>query len=128
MQAIVRNILLPQQVAYLAQMEARPVAGFSAFARTLWNVTGTVADQIKRYYTDRVLKEYDAALISQVPHILATIMEDLRLEGLDVDVDMPRGGEGESKRLKVFARLDRFEPRFYENMAEAKAKLDREKS
>ena len=50
---LIPSILLPQQAALLAQMVNRTTVGFEAFSRTLWTVADSVADRVKRYYTDR---------------------------------------------------------------------------
>jgi hypothetical protein len=121
---LIVNVLLPQQVAFLAQMADRHTTGFQAFSRTLWTVGASVADKVKKYYTDRVLREYDDALVAEVNTILEALIKDLRGEGIDLDEDI-RDPRSEDARVKLFERLDRFEPRFFQHMVEARERSNR---
>jgi hypothetical protein len=84
-----------------------------------------VAEKVRRYYSDRVLKEYEVGLVEEIDAILATLVKDLRDDGLDLDAESARDPRSEAGRIKVFKRLDRFEPKFFERMAEAKERADR---
>ena len=55
---LIPTVLLPQQVAFLARMANRTTTGLQAFARTLWTVGASMAHKVRRYYADRVLREY----------------------------------------------------------------------
>jgi hypothetical protein len=105
-------------------MADRHTTGFQAFSRTLWTVGASVADKVKKYYTDRVLREYDDALVAEVNTILEALIKDLRGEGIDLDEDI-RDPRSEDARVKLFERLDRFEPRFFQHMVEARERSNR---
>ncbi|HEY3136616.1 MAG TPA: SIR2 family protein [Blastocatellia bacterium] len=122
---VIPSILLPQQVAFLAQMADRTTTGLQAFSRTLWTVGASVADKVKRYYTDRVLREYEVGLVAEVDKILEALLRDLQGEGIDLDDDDVRDPRSEAARVKLFERLDRFEPRFFQHMAEAQERVRR---
>jgi hypothetical protein len=123
---LIPNILLPQQVAFLARMADRTTAGLQAFSRTLWTVGTTVADKIRRYYSDRILREYEAGLVEEIDTILDAIMKDMRNDGVDLSAETTKDPHLESERIKIFGRIDRFEPRFFQHMAEARERLKRD--
>ena len=125
LKGLVRHMLLPQQVAFLARMADRSTRGLEAFSRTLWTVGASVADKVRRYYSDRVLKEYEVGLVEEIDAILAALVKDLRDDGLDLDAESARDPRSEEGRIKVFKRLDRFEPKFFQHMAEARARAER---
>jgi len=122
---LIPGVLLPQQVAFLAQMADRTTTGLQAFSRTLWSVGESVADKVKRYYTDRVLREYEDALVAEIDKILEALLKDLRSEGIDLAEDDTRDPRSEEARIKLFERLDRFEPKFFQYMAEAQERAKR---
>ncbi len=125
LKGLVRHMLLPQQVAFLARMADRSTRGLEAFSRTLWTVGASVADKVRRYYSDRVLREYEVGLVEEIDAILAALVKDLRDDGLDLDAESARDPRSEEARIKVFKRLDRFEPKFFQHMAEARARAER---
>ncbi len=122
---LVRHMLLPEQVAFLARMADRSATGLEAFSRTLWTVGANVAEKVRRYYSDRVLKEHEVALVEEIDTILAALVKDLREDGLDLDAESARDPRSEEGRIKVFKRLDRFEPKFFQHMEEARARAER---
>ena len=122
---VLRHVLLPQQVAFLAQMADRKTAGFQAFSRTLWTVGESVAGKVKKYYTNRVLQEYEDGLVAEIDTILDAFLKDLQSEGIDFDDAEVRDPRSEAARMRLFERLDRFEPRFFLHMAEAKERARR---
>ena len=109
LQYLIPHILLPQQVAFLARMADRKTAELQAFSRTLWTVGTTVADKIRRYYSDRVLRRSEVGLVEELDKILDALVKDLRNEGIDLDAEAAKDPRSEDARIKVFARLDRFE-------------------
>ena len=111
--------LLPQQAALLAQMANRTTTGFEAFSRTLWTVADSVADKVKRYYTDRILRKYEEGLVVEIDTILEALMKDFRREGVDLESEDILDPRTEYHRTKLFERLDRFEPRFFQYLDEA---------
>lgn len=123
---LIPNTLLPQQVAFLAQMADRATEGSQAFSRTLWTVGDAVADKIRRYYTDRVLREYEEGLVAEIDKILEAILRDLRNEGVKFDDDDADDPRTEAARVKLFERLDRFEPRFYQYLEEARERAKKQ--
>ena len=110
---VLPHVLLPQQVAFLAQMANRKTGGLQAFSRTLWTVGESVAGKVKRYYTDRVLREYEEGLVAEIDTILGVLRKDLQSEGISLDDEDVRDPRSETTRMKLFERLDRFEPRFF---------------
>ena len=113
------HVLLPEQIALLAQMADRETAGLQVFSRTLWTVGKTMSDKVKRYYTNRVLQEYEEGLITEIDTIMNTLLREIRAEGINLDEEYRRERGADAYQVAVFKRLDRFEPRFYENMADA---------
>ena len=113
------HVLLPEQIALLAQMADRETAGLQVFSRTLWTVGETMSDKVKRYYTNRVLQEYEEGLITEIDTIMNTLLREIRAEGINLDEEYRRERGADAHQVAVFKRLDRFEPRFYENMADA---------
>ena len=113
------SILLPQQAALLAQMGNRTTAGFEAFSRTLWTVADSVADRVKRYYTDRILRKYEEGLVVEVDTVLEALMKDFQREGVDFESEDILDPRTEYHRAILFERLDRFEPRFFQYLDEA---------
>ena len=120
---VLTHILLPQQAAFLAQMASRKTAGLQAFSRTLWTVGESVADKVKRYYTDRVLREYEDGLVAETSTILNALQADLQSEGIIVDDEDVHDSWSEAGRMKLFKRLDRFESRFFQHMEEARERV-----
>lgn len=82
-----------------------------------------MATKIKRYYTDRILKEYEAGLAAEIPTILDALSKDMRSEGWEVETDFSRDGGSEVNRLKIFERLDRFEPKFFQHLEKARKRV-----
>ena len=117
---VLPHVLLPQQVAFLAQMANRKTGGLQAFSRTLWTVGESVAGKVKRYYTDRVLRKYEEGLVAEIDTILGALRKDLQSEGISLDDEDVRDPRSETTRMKLFERLDRFEPRFFQHMDEAR--------
>ena len=115
--------LLPQQAALLAQMANRTTAGFEAFSRTLWTVADSVADKVKKYYTDRILRQYEEGLVVEIDTILEALMKEFRREGVDFESEDILDPRTEYHRAKLFERLDRFEPRFFQYLDEALQRL-----
>jgi hypothetical protein len=120
--SVVRRMLLPHQAAYLAQFAARGRAGFEGIVRAMWAQSDDVATKVRRFYADRILKEYEAALAQEIPAILDAMFGEFERAGIDISAEVAKG-EGEGERLRVFAALDRFEPQFYEKLAEAKRRV-----
>ena len=122
---VLPHVLLPQQVAFLIHMAARETSGLQAFSRTLWTVGESVANKVKRYYTNRVLKEYEDGLVAEIDTILDALLKDIQSEGIRLDDEAARDPKSETTRMRLFERLDRFEPRFFQHMAEAKERAKR---
>ena len=122
---VLPHVLLPQQVAFLAQMADRKTAGLQAFSRTLWTVGESVAHKVKRYYTNRVLQEYEEGLAAETDTILNALLTDLQSEGINLEDEATRDPRSEAARIRLFERLDRFEPRFFQHMAEARERARR---
>ena len=101
-------------------MANRETAGLQAFSRTLWTVGESVAGNVKRYYTDRVLREYEAGLVAEIDTIMDALLTDLQSEGISLDDEDALDLRSETDRIRLFERLDRFEPRFFQHMAEAR--------
>lgn len=116
---LLKWMLLPHQVGALAELADRGRTGFESFARTMWNLSGNLAERVRRYYTDKVLREYEYALVSEIPTIVNEMLREFENEGVSIDADIPRM-EGEEGRLRAFSTVDRFESRFYEHMNEAR--------
>lgn len=116
---LIPSTLLPQQAALLAQMADRNTTGFEAFSRTLWTVADSVADKVKRYYTDRILRQYEEGLVAEVDTILDALWSDFRQEGMDLEAEDISDPHSEVQRARLFERLDRFEPRFFQYLEEA---------
>lgn len=66
---------------------------------------------MKRYYTDRVLREYEDGLVAETSTILNALQADLQSEGIIIDDEDVRDSWSEASRMKLFKRLDRFEYR-----------------
>ena len=122
---VLPNVLLPQQVGFLARMASRNAAGLEAFSRTLWTVGENVADKVRRYYTNRVLREYEEGLVAEVDTILDALVGDLRNEGVSISEEDLRDPRSETARIEIFERLDRFEPRFFQYLEEARERVRR---
>ena len=106
-------------MALLAQMANRTTAGFEALSRTLWTVSDSVADKVKRYYTDRILRQYEEGLVAEMDTIIDALLNDFRQEGVDLESEDISDPRTEFQRTKLFERLDRFEPRFFQYLNEA---------
>ncbi len=117
--AVIRRMFLPHQAAYLSQFAAKGRSGFEGIVRAMWSQGDAVAAKVKRFYTDRILREYDYALVSEIPAVVDAMLKELEKAGIDLESEFERG-EGETERLRIFTALDRFEPEFYEKLAEAK--------
>ena len=116
---LIPSIFLPEQMALLAQMANRTTAGFEALSRTLWTVSDSVADKVKRYYTDRILRQYEEGLVAEMGTIIDALLNDFRQEGVDLESEDISDPRTEFQRTKLFERLDRFEPRFFQYLNEA---------
>lgn len=116
---VVRRMFLPHQAAYLAQFAAKGQADFQGIVRAMWAQGDDVATKVRRFYTDRILKEYEFALAAEIPAVVNAMLAELEKAGIDLAGEVTKG-EGETERLRVFTALDRFEPRFYEKLADAK--------
>lgn len=119
---VVGRMLLPQQAVYLSEFLSKGRGGFEGIVRAMWTQGDDVAVKVRRFYTDRILREYEFALVSEIPAVVAAMLAELEKSGVDLASEVIRG-EGEGERLKVFAMLDRFEPRFYEQLAQAKMRV-----
>ena len=117
---VLPHVLLPQQVGFLARMASRSTAGLEAFSRTLWTVREDVATKIRRYYTNRVLREYEEGLVAEIDSVLDAIIGGLRREDVSLTEEDARDPRSEVARIRFFERLDRFEPRFFQHMDEAR--------
>lgn len=112
------RVLLPHQAAYLAELLGA-TTDLTGLTRAMWMSSPDLHKRIQDYYIDRVLSEYEYALVSELPDIVETIITDIErstgdLRYLDLDEDM------EDRKVRVFTAMDRFEPRFYEKLLKAK--------
>jgi hypothetical protein len=114
---VLPRILLPQQAVYLADILEGNAATIPGFTRALWSSPRDLPGRIRDYYTDRILKQYEAGLTGEIQNIVESVME--RVEGESGGV-LRNWKDDEAERIALFKTLDRFETRFYERMSEAK--------
>jgi hypothetical protein len=112
------RVVLPHQAAYIGELLGAGTV-LTGLTRAMWMSAPDLHKRIQDYYIDRVLSEYEFALVSELPDIVDTIIADIErtngdLRRLDLDEDM------DDRKLRVFTAMDRFEPRFYEKLLRAK--------
>ncbi len=111
---VISHLGLVQLTDLLLGVEADP----RSLARLMWGVVevdGHAA--VRDYFVDLALRKYDEALVMALPEIMEDLVSEAekaaRLEGVDFF------GKRTEDRAKAARFLDRFEARFFENMAEA---------
>jgi hypothetical protein len=112
------RVILPHQAAYIAELLGSDTV-LTGLTRAMWMSSPDLHERIQDYYIDRVLSEYEFALVSELPDIVETIITEIErtngdLRRLDLDEDM------DDRKLRIFTAMDRFEPRFYEKLLRAK--------
>lgn len=120
---VLYSILLPYQAAGLAHAVGKTKGVIPGIARTLWSIRREDTEQIREFYTDRVLREYEPALLKPLNDIVEEVVAEAEaarrrtghaLGELDTDVSL---------RVAKFSALDRYEARFHERMLKAKKDL-----
>jgi SIR2-like domain len=114
---VLNRILLPQQAAYLADLVNEDAGTMTGFTKALWSTPRDLPGRIRDYYTDRVLGQYEYALLEDMPKIVEAVVDDIESASGSVLVNWK---DSEPDRVKLFNNLDRFETKFYERLLEAK--------
>ncbi len=119
--SVLNRVLLPQQAAYLTDLMTGDATTIGGFTRALWSTPKDLTSRIRDYYTDRILEQYESALLADMPGLVESVMEAIEK---DTAVAKEAGDwkDSEKERIKLFNMLDRFEPKFYESMLAAKKK------
>lgn len=119
--AVLSNVLFPHQAFSLAQFTGRARGVVRGLARTAFSIGRDASRQMREFYIDRVLAEYEPALLDDVPTIVESILNEadsannsLRHALEDEDVD------NAVWRARQFAQLDQFESLFHEKILAAK--------
>jgi len=97
-----------------------------SMARLLWG--SYISDEklvIINYFTNLALRDYDAAMAMSLPEVLDVIVpmvsQAARKEGISL-----APGANTNHKIEITKFMDRFEDRFYENMAEAIRKREKD--
>ena len=118
---VVENILFPHQAFGIAQLSGKSKGLVKGIARTVFGMRGNTIQQIKEFFIDRVLKEYEPILLRDLPDIIDSIVTQAKHQfgsnPFAIDDDAL-----EVARIKDFTALDQLEANFHLNMLKAKQK------
>jgi hypothetical protein len=118
---VLNRMLLPQQAAYLADLMSGTTTTMTGFTRALWSAPRDLAGRVRDYYIDRVLREYEYVLLEDLSKVVEIVMAEIEKDST-MTKEMDDWADTERHRLKMFKLMDRFEPKFYETMLDAKKK------
>ncbi len=117
--AVMSNVLFPHQAFSLAQVAGRSRGMVRGLARTIFSVGRDGSRQLREFYIDRVLAEYEPALLDDLPSIVEAITNEVEVARELVRL-VPDDDDDSSDRARRFIQLDQFESMFHERMLEAK--------
>lgn len=119
--ATLRQIVLPHQAIYLAELADTTTGNLRGLSRMLWSVPPDKITHLRDFYTDRVLREYEFLLLEDLERIVDTVVGEIEKLG-DLMGSLDFDQTELNRTTKFFRSLDRFEPRFHELMLQAKEK------
>ena len=121
---VVEHIIFPHQAFAIAQMKGKSRGVVRGLARTVFGMGRDTVQEMKEFYIDRVLDEYEPTMVEAVPRIIEQIVS----HGNYLLTDKTLGTESDetdiSKR-RLFAELDQFEAKFHETMMKERQKIER---
>ncbi len=117
---VVSHVLFPHQAFALAQMTGRAHGLVRGLARTVFGVGRDASKQLREFYTDRVLAEYEPALVGTVPSIVEKILDQIDDTRTSLNFTLSEDDDAVNERVRRFTALDQFEREFHETMAVAK--------
>ena len=118
---VVENILFPHQAFMIAQIKGTSRGLVRGLARTVFGMRRNAVQEIREFYIDRVLQEYEPALLKAIPDIVESIASQgggpwanrtLAVDEDELEIDRGRG----------FTALDQFESNFHDIMLREKRK------
>lgn len=117
--AISDRLLMPFQALGLAQSISTGRNAVRGLARALWHVRKDDVTRVRDYYIERILEEFEPALLGDIPDILKAILDEAeRVEATMGTLEYAHL-DG-THNTKLFRALDQFEDLFHKKMREAK--------
>ena len=75
---VVENIIFPHQAFAIAQMEGKSKGVVRGLARTVFGMGRNAVQEMKEFYIDRVLDQYEPALIQGIPATVEEIVSQTK--------------------------------------------------
>ena len=121
---VVEHIVFPHQAFAIAQTKSKSRGAVRGLARTVFGMGRDVVQEMKEFYIDRVLDEYEPAMIEAIP----TMIEEIVSQGNYLLTDNTFGMDSEEtiiSKKSLFTKLDQFEAKFHETMLKEKEKIEK---
>lgn len=122
--AVCAKLIFPHQAFSISQFTGRARGVVRGLARSVFSLRQDASRQLREFYIDRVLREYEPALVSAIPNIVEAIsVEAKKVHARTPSVAEESAQADMSERVQKFRQLDQFEALFHERMiAEKKAR------
>jgi hypothetical protein len=121
--AVCSKLIFPHQAFTISQFTGRARGVVRGLARSVFSMRQDASRQLREFYIDRVLGEYEPALVSAIPNIIEAISTEAakaQSRGANTEESLQ---EDTSERVRKFRQLDQFENLFHERMiAEKRAR------
>jgi hypothetical protein len=118
--AIAEKMLMPHQAITLSQINKDSIETINGLSRIIWNVRHDDVSKIEEFYRDRVLQEYEPALLERMDTIVTSIVDEVaKLAKFGLDDD----DHDFQDRVQEFKALEQFEDRFHEKMEAERQRL-----
>ncbi len=115
-----KRFLLPYQAAALADLRAGGKRAIRGMSRVLFTVRRDQIDQLREFYTNRVLADYEPALTQELTTIVDDIVSEAERQRRLLGSLNALDTESYLYRSRQFTAIDQFEGRFHERMLDAR--------
>jgi len=121
--AVCSKLIFPHQAFTISQFTGRARGVVRGLARSVFSMRQDASRQLREFYIDRVLGEYEPALVSAIPNIIEAISTEAAKAQTRSASSEESMQEDTSERVRKFRQLDQFENLFHERMiAEKRAR------